>query len=203
MEKGDSTPGRRKGYSKWKDACCMSTECLKRALLICQGSMRTLVKVANSRRCVLGTAKDLRHGIFGFKNGPQRDFPGGKVVNNLPSNAGDSGSIPGWGTKIPHTTGKLSRRAATTRAHVPQLESPHTAREITHAATKACCNQTNESHIKGRLPGSSAGKESACIAGNPGSIPGSGRSPGEGRGYTLQYFGASLVAQMVTKPPAV
>ena len=95
MEKGDSTPGRRKGYSKWKDACCMSTECLKRALLICQGSMRTLVKVANSRRCVLGTAKDLRHGIFGFKNGPQRDFPGGKVVNNLPSNAGDSGSIPG------------------------------------------------------------------------------------------------------------
>ena len=117
------------------------------------------------------------------------------MVNNLPSNAGDSGSIPGWGTKIPHTTGKLSRRAATTRAHVPQLESPHTAREITHAATKACCNQTNESHIKGRLPGSSAGKESACIAGNPGSIPGSGRSPGEGRGYTPQYSWASLVAQ--------
>lgn len=96
VEKGNSTPGRRKGYRKWKDACCMSTECLKRALLICQGSMRTLVKVANSRRCVLGTAKDLRHGIFGFKNGLNRTS-GGKVVNNLPSNAGDFVSNPWLG----------------------------------------------------------------------------------------------------------
>ena len=31
-----------------------------------------------------------------------RDFPGGPVVKNLPSNAGYTGSIPGWGTKIPH-----------------------------------------------------------------------------------------------------
>ena len=37
------------------------------------------------------------------------------------------------------------------------------------------------------FPGSSAGKESACNAGDPGSIPGSGRSPGEGKGYPLQY----------------
>ena len=35
--------------------------------------------------------------------------------------------------------------------------------------------------------GVSDGKESACIAGDPGSIPGSGRSPGEGKGYPLQY----------------
>ena len=34
---------------------------------------------------------------------------------------------------------------------------------------------------------SSAGKESACSTGDPSSIPGSGRSPGEGIGYTLQY----------------
>ena len=34
---------------------------------------------------------------------------------------------------------------------------------------------------------SSGGKESACSAGNPGSIPGSGRSPGEGNGNLLQY----------------
>ena len=33
------------------------------------------------------------------------DFLGGPVVNNLPSKAGDLGSIPGWGTKIPHATG--------------------------------------------------------------------------------------------------
>ena len=35
--------------------------------------------------------------------------------------------------------------------------------------------------------GVSDGKESSCIAGDPGSIPGSGRSPGEGEGYRLQY----------------
>ena len=45
--------------------------------------------------------------------------------------------------------------------------------------------------------GSSAGKESTCNAGDPGSIPGSGRSPGEGTGYPLQSSWASLVAQMV------
>ena len=37
------------------------------------------------------------------------------------------------------------------------------------------------------FPGSSAGKESACYAGDPGSIPGSESSPGEGIGYPLQY----------------
>ena len=35
----------------------------------------------------------------------------------------------------------------------------------------------------------SAGKEYSCIAGNLGSIPGLGRSPGEGKGYPLQYSG--------------
>ena len=45
--------------------------------------------------------------------------------------------------------------------------------------------------------GSSAGKESVCNAGDPGSIPGLGRSPGEGIGYPLQYSWASLVTQMV------
>ena len=37
------------------------------------------------------------------------------------------------------------------------------------------------------FPGSSAAKESACNAGDPGSIPGSGRPPGEGIGNSLQY----------------
>ena len=37
--------------------------------------------------------------------------------------------------------------------------------------------------------GSSAGKESTCNSGDPSSIPGSGRSPGEGLDYPLQYFG--------------
>ena len=51
--------------------------------------------------------------------------------------------------------------------------------------------------------GSSAGKESVCKAGDPRSIPGLRRSPGEGIGYPLQYFGASLVAQRVKNSPAM
>ena len=39
------------------------------------------------------------------------------------------------------------------------------------------------------FPCGSAGKESTCSAGDPGSVPGSGRSPGEGNGYPLQYSG--------------
>ena len=39
------------------------------------------------------------------------------------------------------------------------------------------------------FPGGSAGKESACDAGDLGSIPGLGRSPGEGKGYPVQYCG--------------
>ena len=42
------------------------------------------------------------------------------------------------------------------------------------------------------FPDSSVGKESACSAGDPSSIPGSGRSTGEGIGYPLQYSWASL-----------
>ena len=52
------------------------------------------------------------------------------------------------------------------------------------------------------LPDGSAGKESTCNAGDPGSIPGSGRSTGEWLGYPLQYSWASLVAQLVKNPPA-
>ena len=53
------------------------------------------------------------------------------------------------------------------------------------------------------FPGSSVGKESACNAGDPGSIPGLGRSAGEGIGYPLQYSWASLVAQLVENQPAM
>ena len=53
------------------------------------------------------------------------------------------------------------------------------------------------------FPSSSAGKESACNAGDPSSIPGSGRSAGEGIGYPLQYSWASLVAQLVKSLPAI
>ena len=50
---------------------------------------------------------------------------------------------------------------------------------------------------------SSVGKESACSAGDHSSIPGSGRSAGEGIGYPLQYSWASLVAQLIENLPAM
>ena len=53
------------------------------------------------------------------------------------------------------------------------------------------------------FPGSSAGEESACNEGDPGSIPRLGRSPEEGVGYLLQYSWTSLVAQMVKNPPTL
>ena len=42
-----------------------------------------------------------------------RDYPGGPGVKNPPSNTGDLGSIPGWGTRIPHAEGLLSPHTAT------------------------------------------------------------------------------------------
>ena len=77
------------------------------------------------------------------------------------------------------------------------------------------------------FPGGSDSKESACNAGDRGLIPGLGRSPGEGKGYPLQYSGlensmdypwgrqesdteqlslslwASLIAQLVKNPPGM
>ena len=53
------------------------------------------------------------------------------------------------------------------------------------------------------FPGISAGKESACNAGDSNSTPGSGRFAGERIGYPLQYSWASLVTQLGKNPPAV
>ena len=53
------------------------------------------------------------------------------------------------------------------------------------------------------FPDSSVGKESACNAGDPSLIPGSGRSPGEGIGCPLQYSWISLMAQLVKNLPAM
>ena len=75
------------------------------------------------------------------------------------------GSLPGFPpTSLP----------ASSHVHVPVLLSPRPL--VFHSPS--CC--------KG-FPGGSAGKASTCNAGDLGSIPGSGRSPGEGNGNTLQY----------------
>ena len=67
---------------------------------------------------------------------------------------------------------------------------------------QGCHVFASESSLSG-FPHSSVGKESACNAEDPGSIPGSGRSTGEGIGYPLQYSWVSLVAQLVKNPPAM
>ena len=61
--------------------------------------------------------------------------------------------------------------------------------------------QSISSRVEG-FPHSSVGKESFCNAGDPSLTPGSGRSPGEGKGYPLHYSWASLVAQLVKNLPA-
>ena len=60
----------------------------------------------------------------------------------------------------------------------------------------------NESALCRSFLNSPVGKEPTCSAGDPCSIPGSERSPGEGVGFPLQYSWASLVAQLVKNLPA-
>ena len=61
-----------------------------------------------------------------------------------------------------------------------------------------CLHRLSSSHTRNENPAlfslygftdSSVGKGSTCNAGDPGSIPGLGRSPGGGKGYPLQYSG--------------
>ena len=66
---------------------------------------------------------------------------------------------------------------------------------------KECHRMQNT--LRNKRYDSSVGKESACNAGHHRLNPGSGRSPGEGIGYPLQYSWASLVAQLVKNPPAM
>ena len=88
-------------------------------------------------------------------------------------------------------------------------------REYAHFLPTRCLNYDLISDLSGKIlsfknillhkpsswfPGSSAGKEIACNAGDPGSIPGSGSSPSEETGYLLQYSWTSLVVQMVKNP---
>ena len=51
----------------------------------------------------------------------------------------------------------------------------------------SCEMITYHSHLSWGFPGGSVDKESTCNEGDPGSIPGSGRSPGEGNNIPLQY----------------
>ena len=77
-------------------------------------------------------------------------------------------------------------------SHILHLQSPPSLVTLSHSG-----------FMHKDFPDSSVGKESAFNEGDPTSISGSGRSPGERIGYPLQYSWASLVAQLVKNPPAI
>ena len=78
-----------------------------------------------------------------------------------------------------------------------------TSLRLLHIYSFPSQNLSNSRNNDRGFPCGSAGKESTCSAGDPCSVPGSGRSVGEGIGYPLQYSWASVVAQLVTNPSAM
>ena len=73
---------------------------------------------------------------------------------------------------------------------------------LLHMYIIVCVLFLEESKLQLGFPHGSAGKEFTCNAGDLGSIPGLGRSPGEGKSYPLQY-GLQYVAQLVKNRPSV
>ena len=76
----------------------------------------------------------------GKRNSKQRSdgtFPGGPVAKNPPSKAGDTGPIPGLGTKIPHAVGHLSTHA--------------TSRELSTAVAESMCSRAHSLQQEGSL----------------------------------------------------
>ena len=82
-------------------------------------------------------------------------------------------------------------------SHTPTYT--HTHKHLKVKLLKANINRNARNHIEKKyvkykwgFPDSSVDKESFCNAGDPGLIPGSRRSPGEGKGYPLQYSGLEI-----------
>ena len=75
-----------------------------------------------------------------------RDFPGGLEVRNMPSNAGDTDSIPGQETKIPQALGQLSLCTATNSltACVPQENQAQSKKNLMSILMKNTGNTTKK-----------------------------------------------------------
>ena len=79
------------------------------------------------------------------------------MVKNLPSNSGDAGSIPGWGTKIPHAAGNyacapqlLSLRTSTREPACYKLQSPRALEPASHDYRKKKTPQATTREKPGR-----------------------------------------------------
>ena len=109
----------------------------------------------------------------------------------------------------PNQTRDLKKREPSHTLH--PVQPPRTQHRAEKGEKKVCRGSRQyparwasvSSTVKGTYEGSSAGKESACNAEDPSSIPGSESSPGERIGLPLQYSWASLVAQLVKNLPAM
>ena len=116
-----------------------------------------------------------------FKTEYYQGLPGGSVAKNPPANVGDMSSISG-----PGRSHMLWRLSLCTIATEPVFESRGVA-TTEPARLRACAPQQEKLPQWEGFPCGSAGKESGCNAGDLGSIPELGRSPGEGKDYSLQY----------------
>ena len=129
----------------------------------------------------------------------------------------DLGSIPGLARSLREGHGNPLQYSC--------LENPHGQKSLVGYSPRGCKESDTTklliamTSLVAGLPSGSVGQESACSAGDPGSIPGSGRSSSERNGDPFQYsclenpmdrevwwatvHGVSLVAQMVKNPPAM
>ena len=113
-----------------------------------------------------------------------------QLVKHLPTNAGDirdAGWIPGLG-KYPGAGNGNPLQCSCLENPMDRKAWWTTVQGVTMSQTQLNNSHTHiHTHTLIIFPGGSAGKESACNAGDPGLIPGLGRSPGAGNGNPLQY----------------
>ena len=119
-----------------------------------------------------------------------------QTVKNLPA-IQDLGLIPGLGRSPGEGNGYPLQYSC-----LENTKDRGIWKVTVHGVTKSL-TRLSDFTFTFTFPDSSVGKESACNAGNPDSIPGSGRSAGEGIGYPLQDSWVSLVTQLVKTPPAM
>ena len=116
---------------------------------------KTLTLLLTAQSCILGNDPSALFSAWENTKLPKEitvcgNFPGNLVVKKLPCNAGDTGSIPSQGTKIPHAQEQLSQRSTTTEPMhcnwwvlVPQQKILHNAMNIPQATTKTQHSQIN------------------------------------------------------------
>ena len=121
-------------------------------------------------------------------------FPGGSDGKASAYNPGDLGSIPGSGRSPGEGNGSslqysclgdsTDKGASRTIVHgVPESDTTERLNNNVFLERRWELSLVRRAH---GFPGGSDGKRSACSAGDQGSIPGLGRSPGEGKGYPCQ-----------------